>query len=65
MKVQYTNKTNSMKQIMFKDKSSVFLKRGQSHTSDKEVTAMGKGIVTKEVRPTKRKTTETTQDTSE
>jgi len=58
MKVQYTNKTNAMKQIIFTDKSSVFLKRGQSHVSDKEVFKMGKGIVTKEVRPTKRKPTD-------
>ena len=51
----YINKSNEMRQIMFSDKTSVFLKRGESHTSGKEVYRMGDGIVSKEVRPTKRR----------
>lgn len=55
MRTQYINKTNDMKQVIFSDNSSVFLRRGESHTSDKEVKMMGKGVVTKEVRTTRRK----------
>ena len=55
MKTTHTNKSNEMQQVMFKDNTSVFLKRGESHTSDKEVHMKGKGVVSKETRPTKRR----------
>ena len=55
MKTIHTNKSNDMQQVMFTDSTSVFLKRGESHTSDKEVHMKGKGVVSKEVRPTKRR----------
>jgi len=56
MKTVHTNKSNEMQQVMFKDSTSVFLRRGESYTSDKDVHMKGKGVVSKEVRPTKRKT---------
>jgi len=55
MKTVYTNKTQGLAQIMFKDGTSVFLRRGDSHTSDKEVRSITEGIVKRQIRPSKRR----------
>lgn len=55
MKTKYTNKTHELKQIRFADGTSVFLRRGETHISDKDVKKMADGIKTAEVRPSKRK----------
>lgn len=56
MKTKYVNKSNKMKQIRFSDGTNVFLRRGDSHVSDKNVDKMSEGIKTSEVRPSKRRT---------
>lgn len=55
MKTVYTNKTQGLTQIMFKDGTSVFLRRGESHTSDKEVRSISEGITKRHIRPSKRR----------
>lgn len=64
MKTKYTNPSNEQAQIIFTDNTSVFLKRGQTHISEKEVKRMSKVIKTTEIRPTKRKSVEDTSEAS-
>lgn len=56
MRFKYQNNANAQAQIMFEDGTSVFLKRGDVHVSDKPVKRLSKWIKITEVRPSKRKT---------
>lgn len=58
MKTVYTNKTQGFAQITFTDGTSVFLRRGDSHTSDKEVHSITEGITKRQVRPSRKRQSE-------
>jgi hypothetical protein len=52
---RYVNKSVGMKSVSFSDGSGVYLRRGQSHESDKSVVYIDVGVVVEDVEvPTKK-----------